>query len=337
MNLPKPYSEFVERTLEPTELPARDGFPDAWHLWSDEERRAVVQSWASGRPLLVRGEAGCGKSQLARALAAVLVVPLEPVIIHPRFEASDLMYVEDHAERLAHAQLLATIRPELTAKDALAWLKEQLDRSNYVTHGVLWKAMEVDIPPLKKDEPLWPRAVVLIDEIDKADSDVPNALLGALGNRSFSVPGRDTPVSCDTHMPLCVLTTNEDRELPAAFVRRCTVLNIRPDLSDEASFLDWLKTRANAHRQLAVLQGSKPCIFEWAAQQVCADRKVAHDEGLPTVGLAEYLDLLYAIAKLAGGDHERGKELLRDLSPFALVKQRELKQSRNLVEPKPGA
>ena len=331
-SLPQPYRRLVEQTLQPTLLPADDRFVSAWHSWSDAERAAVVQAWASGRPLLVRGEAGCGKSQLARAAAAVLDVPLIAEVIHPRFEATDLLYREDPVERLAQAQLIAAIKPQTSdAAVQLRWLKEQLAPEQFIRHGPVWHAMEAP-PPTDKGE-RWPRAVILIDEIDKADSDVPNALLEVLGNRSFSVPGRSDPVRCDLdHAPLIIITTNEDRELPPAFLRRCAVLNMRPDDASETEFVPWLLQRTRAHAALAVLDGDASSPMARAAAQVWADRKAATAQGLPSVGLAECLDLLYSLLYLSDGDPARANALLAQVAPFALVKHRELDQKRPPVD-----
>ena len=68
--------------------------------------------------------------------------------------------------------------------------------------------------------------VVLIDEIDKAETDVPNGLLEALGNGEFTPPGRTQPVNAVIEPPLVIVTTNEERELPGAFRRRCLVLHL---------------------------------------------------------------------------------------------------------------
>ncbi len=345
--LPAPYRTFVDATAETTSLPAEARFSEAWHCWSVAERRAVVQAWASERPLLVRGEAGSGKSQLARALAIVLGVKLEMEVIHPRFEATDLKYREDPVRRLAQAQVLSALRPEFTdAVQRQAWIDEQLNPGKFVAKGAIWRAFDAD-PPLDDQgaarHPHWPRAVLLIDEVDKADADVPHALLDVLGNRSFPVPATGDVVSCKAHWPLIVITTNEDRELPQPFVRRCAVLNLKPpahDVDDGRQFVDWLVERARAHRALADLNvGGVDTDLDGvatnvlsplyvAARQTLADRRAADSAQLPTVGLAEYLDLLYSLQRLSGGDKSRAISLLDELSAFALVKQREQDQQR---------
>jgi MoxR-like ATPase len=329
--LPAPYSTLVAKTKSPTTLDQDTRYPEAWHRWSDSEVRAVIHAWASGRPLLVRGEAGCGKSQLARAVAAVLTVPLETEVIHPRYEASDLLYREDPVKRLAQAQLLAAVKTQdLTPDEALVWLESKLLPKLFVTEGPIWRAMKAAAPTgAERSQASWPRAVVLIDEIDKADSDVPNALLDILGNRSFVVPASGEVVNCgEAHRPLIIITTNEDRELPPAFVRRCAVLNLKPKDAAEADFCGWLVERANAHSKLKPLAGDATSPMARAAAQVWADRMAAKREGLPTVGLAEYLDLLYSLLNLSEAKPERANALLDQLSPFALVKHQQQQQDR---------
>lgn len=338
--LPEPFSTLFDRTAQATLLPPDERYAwEAGHTWSDDERKAVVHAWASGRPLLVRGEAGSGKSQVARALAKVLGVQLITEVIHPRFEATDLMYRDDHVERLAHAQVLSVAaKAGQSVDDMKTWLNEELAPKRFIKRGPLWKAMD-EQAPIATDAPVttlpkeWPRAVLLIDEIDKTDADVPNALLDVLGNRSLALPATGEVVAFSSeHAPLIIITTNEDRELPAAFVRRCAVLNLGPDDSSEAAFVSWLSQRAMAHALLAPWGEAPQSPLYGAAKQVWADRQAAKDAGLPTVGLAEYLDLLYSLLRLAQGRAELALELLDEIAPYALVKHREQKQNRAPVK-----
>jgi MoxR-like ATPase len=287
------------------ELAADDHFGPAGHLWSQPEIDALILAHAARRPLLVRGEAGSGKSQIARAAAAVMGggPPLVEVI-HPRFEALDLLYRVDVVERLADAQI-----------------KDRLDTSNerYVKRGRLWEAIEQEHLP-----------VLLIDEIDKADAEVPNALLDVLGNRSFAVPalGHRVVRAAGGRLPLIIITTNEERELPAAFVRRCVVLNVNPPGEDRA-FLAWLVERGRVHRHLDITEEVRGL----AAEQVLADRLAAIKAGYPKVGLAEYIDLLTALEELTrdiAGDRRSAEQgaWLRRLSAYALVKNAEQPQDR---------
>jgi MoxR-like ATPase len=229
-------------------------------------------------------------------------------VIHPRFEALDLLYRVDVIARLADAQVPGALDPT---------------NERYVKKGRLWEAMILQKDTLP--------SVLLIDEIDKADSDVPNALLEVLGNRSFSVPllnNEMVNLTSDQRPPLVVITTNEERELPAAFIRRCVVLNQNPP-KDETKLMAWLIERGRAHNHLQIADGAR----EHAAQQVLADRKVAKSNGYPPVGLAEYIDLLTALDELTQEVKAKDREAkqmdwIDQIGAYALVKHADQAQDR---------
>lgn len=311
-----PFTQPLANT--PCALLACERFEATSHLWSQPELDALALAVAARRPLLVRGEPGSGKSQLARAAAKLLEAQAPLVqVIHPRFEPRDLLYRYDTIRRLADANTPKGLK----------------DEKDYVHPGVLWQA--------------WARAaqgavVVLIDEIDKGDADVPNSLLEVLGQRSFQVDevqGMATPKLPADAMPLVVITTNEERELPAAFVRRCVVLNLNPPKGD-AELKQWLLQRVQAHAALAA--SLEPSVVERAIEQVLADRRDADRLGLPKVGLAETLDLLMAlceVTKAAKGPErvvEQSKWLDR-LSAYALVKHAGVDPGQRREPVKPAA
>jgi len=261
-------------------LPQGGGFIEAAHRWSKPEIEALTFAWAADRPLLVRGEAGCGKSQLARAAAARCGGKLLTVVIHPRFEALELLYRFDSVRRLSDGMAQA--------------LKKE---GCYLDKGKLWEAFNL----IRAGEKT---PVLLIDEIDKADADVPNALLEVLGNRSFHVPRSDEIIECKGRMPLMIITTNEERELPPAFVRRCAVLDLSPP-EREAPFCGWLYERGRVHPNLEVDDGVRRAV----AKQVWLDRESSKEFGPIRPGLAEYIDLLHALHALAKGmDSDRRAE-----------------------------
>ncbi|TDM09092.1 MAG: hypothetical protein C4K60_07065 [Ideonella sp. MAG2] len=294
-----PFTQPLANTR--SELPACERFEATSHLWSQPELDALALAVAARRPLLVRGEPGSGKSQLARAAAKLLEAQAPLVqVIHPRFEPRDLLYRYDTIRRLADANTPKGLKGD----------------QDYVHHGVLWRAWESAAKG---------PVVVLIDEIDKGDADVPNSLLEILGQRSFQVDeaqDMSTPKLAAHAMPLVVITTNEERELPAAFVRRCVVLNLNPP-KGEKELKDWLLQRVQAHQSLAA--SLHPDVLNRAIDQVLADRGDAEREGQPRVGLAETLDLLTAlgeVTKTFTGPERATKqhEWLDRLSAYALVK-----------------
>jgi MoxR-like ATPase len=132
-------------------------------------------------------------------------------------------------------------------------------------------------------------AVVLIDEIDKAEPDVPNDLLEALDIEAFRVDELDTPlkVTADRSNVLVVITSNGERELPPAFLRRCVVLNL------EDPTADWLVAIANDR-----YGSSKSAFHRMIADRVMELRKLARDTDLREPSTAEYLDVIEAFDKL---------------------------------------
>jgi len=158
--------------------------------------------------------------------------------------------------------------------------------------------------------------VLLVDEIDKAESDLPNGLLEALGAGQFTPFGCHDPVVAGAIPPLVVITTNEERALPDAFVRRCLVLPLSlPQKEDELIAL--LAGRGRAH-----FRDLDPAILDLAARQLAADRKKAiAQRWRPLPGQAEYLDLLRAIRGLAPGDSQAQERMMNRIGTYVLCKQ----------------
>lgn len=168
---------------------------------------------ALGRPLLLQGEPGCGKTRLAYALAYAFRLPLEVAHIKSTSRAQDLLYTYDAVKRLYDAELGAR-----GPKDASGHPSYE-DPRNYVRLGPLGRA--IARAALAKPR----RSVVLLDEIDKADIDFPNDLLWELEELDFEVtdvPGmRYTAGDDPAFRPIVVVTHNVEKALPSAFLRRC--------------------------------------------------------------------------------------------------------------------
>jgi MoxR-like ATPase len=156
------------------------------------------------RPLLLEGEAGSGKSRLAHAIAYELGLPLHIWNIRSTSKAKDGLYQYDAVLRLHDVQV-QKVQTDLPLS------RDPSDPKNYRTFGALGAAFTLDYP-----------AVVLIDEIDKADIDFPNDLLTVLEEpRSFSIPETGEEISAK-HVPIVIITSNKEKgNLPKPFLRRC--------------------------------------------------------------------------------------------------------------------
>jgi len=160
--------------------------------------------------------------------------------------------------------------------------------------------------------------VVLIDEIDKADSDVPNGLLEVLGSGTFQPRGYDKSVCvCGNCWPLVVITTNEERALPDAFLRRCMVLHLAlPKLPDERE--QFIKTRMNrGHAHFG--KKTNDAVLKEAAELLAKDRETMQKRRLSPPGEAEYLDLVRAVTAQES-EPTRQSALLKRIAQYALSK-----------------
>ena len=242
------YEKIFDPPLVPKPVPAEhlaDRAAASAYVYDENLVLAVNVALATRRPLLLRGRPGTGKSSLARNVAMLLGRRFYPRTISSRTQARDLLWTVDDVARLSDA----------TSPDGAG------DRASYVRPGVLWWAFSPetaawrgigigsasddllpgpgpdDVPgqvsgpglgaaPGRLPDPNEgvaeaAEAVVLLDEIDKADPDVPNDLLEPLGLYRFRTENGDLVEA--GHAPLVVLTTNEERDLPKAFLRRCVV------------------------------------------------------------------------------------------------------------------
>jgi MoxR-like ATPase len=164
---------------------------------------AVNAAVTLGRPLLVKGEPGTGKTQLAEEVARALERPLFRWHIKSTTKAQQGLYEYDAVSRLRDSQL-----GEAKVHDI----------GNYIVKGRMWEAFECEVQP-----------VLLVDEIDKADIEFPNDLLHEIDRMEFFVYETRQWIKA-RHRPIIIITSNNEKELPDAFLRRCFFHYIRfPD------------------------------------------------------------------------------------------------------------
>ena len=164
------------------------------YVATDDLKLAVNAAITLERPLLVKGEPGTGKTMLAEELAAALDAPLITWHIKSTTKAHQGLYEYDAVSRLRDSQLNS---------------ERVHDVRNYINKGKLWEAFTAE-----------QRTVLLIDEIDKADIEFPNDLLQELDRMEFFVYETGETIRA-TQRPIVIITSNNEKELPDAFLRRC--------------------------------------------------------------------------------------------------------------------
>ena len=182
------------------------------YIATDDLRIAVNAAVALERPLLIKGEPGTGKTVLAYEIAKAMNAPLITWHIKSTTKAHNGLYEYDAVSRLRDSQLG----------------EERVhDVRNYLKPGKLWEAFTAPNRP-----------VLLIDEIDKADIEFPNDLLQELDRMEFYVQETDETIRAEVR-PIVIITSNNEKELPDAFLRRCFFHYIRfPDTETMKAIVD---------------------------------------------------------------------------------------------------
>jgi MoxR-like ATPase len=314
------------------------------HRFELRQLKAINAALAASRPLLVRGEPGIGKSQLARAAAKALERAFVQHVVDARTESRDLLWHFDAVGRLAEAQVMGALQvarqpvlhhdptedTDLTER-ALEAMREHLALRRFLHPRALWWAFDwrsaadqaavvgADLPPQADGGDPANGCVVLIDEIDKAESDVPNGLLEALGVGRFTPQGYTEPVKAKGPPPLVVITTNEERALPDAFIRRCPVLHLKLPKARDALIAKLIE-RGQTHFGDAATR----TVLKKAAGLLADDRAAAEQRHWrPLPGQAEYLDLVRAVVAQSHGDRRFQNRLIDRVAEFVLKKHPE--------------
>jgi MoxR-like ATPase len=227
------------------------------YVATDDLKLAVNAAITLQRPLLIKGEPGTGKTMLAEEVAGALGVPLLQWHIKSTTKAQQGLYEYDAVSRLRDSQL---------GDDRVK------DIGNYIVKGVLWQAFELDQP-----------CVVLIDEIDKADIEFPNDLLRELDRMEFHVYETRETIRA-RHRPIVFITSNNEKELPDAFLRRCFFHYIQfPDR-------DTMQAIVDVH-----FPGIKPAMLKEALEVFFGLREIPGLKKKPSTSeLIDWLKLLVA-------------------------------------------
>jgi MoxR-like ATPase len=310
-----PKKSFPSRKFEPNDVERHDDVVSevgdqrggAIYVYSEKVKLAVRVALVTGRPLLVRGAPGWGKSSLAGAVAKHMNWRYLEKVISSRTQARDLMSELDLVRRLSDAQGGKGV---------------DSDWRRYIRPGVLWKAFDPVGADLQERyfarsttdgaeqaasgqgaEPVKP-AVVLLDEMDKADPDVPNNLLVALGSLQFEVDEIGPPPvkALPEAIPLIIVTTNDERDLPRAFLRRCVEIQLPA--------LDGADEDGSQRKRLLVeigaqhLDGELDRTFVQKIANTIVDqaKSAPADDGLIIPSPAEFIDTLLAVRDLYGKD-----------------------------------
>jgi MoxR-like ATPase len=242
------------------------------------------------RPLLIKGEPGCGKTRLAHAVAYELGLPYEAWHIKSTSRARDGLYIYDTVGRLRDAQLAA-----------LKYAKENTEVSHDPISYVKWG-------PLGRAFNNKQRTVILIDEIDKADIDFPNDLLLELDEKRFAIDEIGGQEISAKEPPIVFITSNDEKDLPDAFLRRCLFLYVKfPEVQR-------LSDIVSAH-----FPGAPPVLIEAAVRRFMVLRREMYKEGGVAVKKASTSELIDWFMVLKRYSLDEALVQLEGKLPFASV------------------
>ncbi len=283
------------------ELPRNDTLPRTGNIppyvFSENIAIAVDVALATDRPLLVAGKPGCGKSRLAEAMAALLGWHYLGKTMTSRSRLEELTVEVDHLRRLHDAQASrdgAEMKPDWAYHNpGIFWWA--FDPASAARRGApegeeVEEKLQLEFPGTRRSQEQNKEknhVVLLIDEIDKAQPDLPNDLLEPLDQRSFGLPTGEKITAKAGQRILTIITTNGERELPQAFLRRCVSLLIDEPTEEE------LVNIAAHHYPKATIGNVKEI-----ARMMIEFRDKAANQGIRPPGTSEFLDAVEACERL---------------------------------------
>lgn len=296
------------------------------YVYDEDIILAVNVALTVKRPLLIRGASGSGKSSLAQNVARYFKWRYYEVVISSGTQARDLLWQFDTLRRLSDAQASAVKDDVYYIEPGALWWA--FDRESARRRGVSDEKLKKIVGSNSNSEYLaldpnkgadHESAVVLLDEIDKADPDTPNNLLVPLGSLEFFVTEANAKVTA-REPPLVIITSNDERELPSAFLRRCIQLNMKAP--NRARLVDIAKAHFGKENL---------ALYEEVAKLIIPDKdneaeKKTDDEPKAQQSAAEYLDTVHACMELKVKPDSKDKTW-QALSKATLWKPRELIES----------